>query len=64
MSGNNELWVCHEIIKIGTFLQKNVLIEKNIRSHDVLNSLNSIKFFEILDSSKTPNFYPPTQNYF
>ena len=45
------------LIKIGTFLQKTILIEKNIRSHDVLNGLNSIKFLEILNSNKTPNIF-------
>ena len=36
------------LIKIGTFFRKTILIEKNIRSHDVLNGLNSIKFLEIV----------------
>ena len=46
------------LIKIGTFLQKNDSYrETNIRSHDVLNGLNSIKFLEILDSNKTPNIF-------
>ena len=45
------------LIKIGTFLQKTILIEKNIRSHDFLNDLNSIKFLEILNSNKTPNIF-------
>ena len=43
------------LIKIGTFLPKTSLIEKNIRSHDVLNGLNLIKFLEILNSNKTPD---------
>ena len=46
------------LIKLGTFLKKkNIFIEKNIRSHDVLNGLNSIKFLEILNSNKTPNIF-------
>ena len=46
------------LIKIGTFLQKNdFYIEKNIRSHDGLNGLNSIDFLEILNSNKTPNTF-------
>ena len=43
------------LIKIGTFLRKTILIEKNICSHNVLNGLNSIKFLEILNSNETPN---------
>ena len=44
------------LIEIGTFLQKKrFLLRKNIRSHDVLNGLNSIKFLEILNSNKTPD---------
>ena len=43
------------LIKIGTFLQK------NMRSHDVLNGLNSIKFLEILNSNKTPNIFSTYQ---
>ena len=43
------------LINIGTFLQKTILIEKNIRLSNVLNGLNSIKFLEILNSNKTPN---------
>ena len=45
------------LTKIGIFLQKMILIEKNIRSHDVLNGLNSIKFLEIFNSNKTPNIF-------
>ena len=39
----------------GHFSRKTVLIEKNIRSYDVLNGLNSIKFLEIFNINKTPN---------
>ena len=35
-------------------LHSTILIEKNIRSHDVLNGLKSTKFLEILNSNKTP----------
>ena len=38
-----------------------ILIEKNIRSHDVLNGLNSMKFLEILNSDKTPNIFSTYQ---
>ena len=48
------------LIKIGNF-RKTILIEKNIRSHDVLNGLNSIKFLEILNSNKTPNIFSTYQ---
>ena len=34
-------------------------IEKDTRSHDVLNGLNSVKFLEILNSNKTPNIFSP-----
>ena len=50
------------LIKIGTSLQKKtILIEKNIRSHDVLSGLNSIKFLEILNSNKTLNTFSTYQ---
>ena len=49
------------LIKIGTFLQKNIFFEKNIRSHDVLNGLNSIKFLEMFNSNKTPNIFSTYQ---
>ena len=39
------------------FFRKTILIEKNIRSHDVLSGLHSIKFLEILNSNKTPNTF-------
>ena len=45
------------LIKIGIFLQKTILIEKNTPLHDVLNGLNSIKFLEILNSNKKPNIF-------
>ena len=45
------------LIKIGIFLQKTILIEKNTCLHDVLNGLNSIKFLEILNSNKKPNIF-------
>ena len=38
-----------------------ILIEKNTRSHDVLNGLNSIKFLEILNSNKAPNIFSTYQ---
>ena len=47
------------LIKIGTFFMKAILIEKDTRSHDVLNGLNSVKFLEILNSNKTPNIFSP-----
>ena len=48
-------------LKLEHFFRKTILIEKNIRSHDVLNALNSIKFLEILDSNKTPNIFSTYQ---
>ena len=41
----------------GHFFRKTILIEKNIRLHDVFNGLNSIKFLEILNCNKTPNIF-------
>ena len=49
------------LIKTRTFFRKAILIEKNIRSHDVLNFLNSIKFLDILNSNKTPNIFSTYQ---
>ena len=50
------------LIKFGTFLQeKGFLLRKNIRSHDVLNGLNSLEFLEILNSNKTSNIFPTYQ---
>ena len=50
------------LIEIGTFLQKKrFLLRKNIRLHDVLSGLNSIKFLETLHSNKTPNIFSTYQ---
>ena len=43
------------------FFRKIILIEKNIRSHNVLNGLNSVKFLEIVNSNKTPNIFSTYQ---
>ena len=43
------------------FFRKTILIEKNIRSQDVLSGLNSLKFIEILHSNKTPNIFSTYQ---
>ena len=48
-------------MKFEHFFRKTILIEKNIRSHDVLNGLNSIKFLEILNSNKTFNIFSTYQ---
>ena len=44
-------WFSKSVPQIGTFLQK------HIRSHDILNGSNLIKFLEILKSNKTPNIF-------
>ena len=41
--------------------RKTIFIEKNIRPHDVLNGLKSIKFLEILSSNKTSNIFSTYQ---
>ena len=48
-------------LKLEHFFRKMTLIEKNIRLHDVLNGINSIKFLEILNSKKTPNIFSTYQ---
>ena len=40
---------------------QHIYVRKNIRSHDVLSGLNSIKFLEILNSNKTSNTFSTYQ---
>ena len=44
-------------LKLEHFFRKTIPIEKNIRSHDVLNGLNSIKFLEILSSIQISEYF-------
>ena len=46
---------CIKIDRFGTYNKK------YIRSHDVLNGLNSIKFLEIFHCNKTPNIFSTYQ---
>ena len=49
------------LIKIRIFLGKSILISKIVNSQDVLKSLHSRKFLEILNSNKTPNKFSTDQ---